>query len=343
MIDKVLFGRCADGFPVFRYRISGENGAYADVLDYGATIQSIVVPDAHGCLTDVVLGYDTLADYEKGQVYFGATVGRHANRIGGGQFTLNGKTYTLEKNSGPNHSHGGLIGFDRRMFTAEILGDQLAMHLRSQDGDRGYPGNLTLTVTFSFSAEHALTIHYLATTDQDTVVNLTNHSYFDLSGGRNPMGQILRIQADRYTENDENTLPTGRILPVRGTAFDFTQEKAVGRDIGAEEEQLLRCRGYDHNYVLDNHGKLQPFAWLRSPETGISMTAETDMPGVQLYSGNYVEGRGKGGRIYGPRDGVCLETQFFPNAMAIDEFKKPILRAGAVYDHTTIYRFGLQA
>lgn len=342
MIEKMPFGVCADGTPVHRYRIFGEAGAYVDVLDYGATIQSIVVPDGSGCPRDVVLGYDSLTDYEQGQVYFGATIGRHANRIGNGQFTLGGTTYQLEKNSGPNHSHGGMEGFDRRMFTAEILGDELAMKLCSPDGDQGYPGTLDLTVTFSFS-DNALKIHYLATTDRDTVVNLTNHSYFDLSGGQNPLGQRLRMAAEFFTENDENTLPTGRILPVRGTAFDFTEEKTVGRDLGNYEEQLLLCRGYDHNYVLENRGTLQAFAWLHSPETGITMTAETDMPGVQLYSGNYVEDRGKGGRNYGPRDGICLETQYFPNAMAIEAFEKPILRAGAVYDHTTVYRFGVEA
>lgn len=339
MITSHPFGTLSDGTPVTRYRLSGGKHAHVDILDYGATVQSLVVPDRCGRPTDVVLGYDDARGYETGQVYFGATIGRHANRIGGGVFTLNGVTYTLAQNNGPNHSHGGPIGFDRRLFDAEIAGDQLILRLVSPDGDQGYPGTLSLAVTFSFSRGNALTIRYEATTDRDTVVNLTNHSYFDLSGGIAPMGQLLRLDADYFTENDENTLPTGRILPVAGTAFDFTAEKPVGRDIESGEEQLRLCRGYDHNFVLKNSGQLQPFARLYSEETGISMTAATDLPGVQLYSGNYVEGRGKGGRRYNIRDGVCLETQFFPNAMAIDGFQKPILRAGETYDHTTVYQF----
>jgi aldose 1-epimerase len=311
-----------------------------DILDYGGTVASLVVPDKDGVLRDVVLGYDSLEGYIQGQLYFGATVGRHANRIGGGTFTLNGTTYALEKNSGPNHSHGGFRGYEHRMFQGEMHGDTLNLHLHSPDGDQGYPGELNLTVSFSFSQENALTIRYQATTSRDTVVNLTNHSYIDLSGGANPMGQLLRLSADAYTENDENTLPTGVIAPVEGTPFDFRQEKALGRDIALENQQLQFCRGYDHNFVLCGGGKLSEFARLRSPETGITMTAATDMPGVQLYTGNFIE-EPKGKRPYGPRDGVCLETQFFPNAMAIPAFQKPILRAGAVYDHQTVYAFSV--
>jgi aldose 1-epimerase len=340
MISCYPFGSLADGTPVTRYRLTGGNGAYVDILDYGGTVASLVVPDKDGVLRDVVLGYDSLEGYIQGQLYFGATVGRHANRIGGGTFTLNGTTYELEKNSGPNHSHGGFRGYEHRMFQGETQGDTLLLHLHSPDGDQGYPGELNLTVSFSFSQENALTIHYQATTSRDTVVNLTNHSYFDLSGGADPMSQLLRLSADAYTENDENTLPTGVISPVEGTPFDFRQEKALGRDIGVENQQLQFCRGYDHNFVLGNGGAFLEFARLRSPETGITMTAATDMPGVQLYTGNFIE-EPKGKRPYGPRDGVCLETQFFPNAMAIPAFQKPILRAGAVYDHQTVYAFSV--
>jgi aldose 1-epimerase len=311
-----------------------------DILDYGGTVARLVVPDKDGVLRDVVLGYDSLEGYIQGQLYFGATVGRHANRIGGGTFTLNGTTYELEKNSGPNHSHGGFRGYEHRMFQGETQGNTLLLHLHSPDGDQGYPGELNLTVSFSFSQENALTIHYQATTSRDTVVNLTNHSYFDLSGGADPMGQLLRLSADAYTENDENTLPTGVISPVEGTPFDFRQEKALGRDIGVENQQLQFCRGYDHNFVLGGGGAFLEFARLRSPETGITMTAATDMPGVQLYTGNFTQ-EPKGKRPYNPRDGVCLETQFFPNAMAIPAFQKPILRAGAVYDHQTVYAFSV--
>lgn len=336
MIEQTPFGTLSDGTVVTCYRLYGGGGACVNVLDYGATIQSILVPDRHGLLTDVVLGYDHAADYARGTFYFGATVGRHANRIGGGNFSLNGVTYRLETNSGPNHAHGGFSGYDKRMFRGEVRGDRLRMRLVSPDGDQGYPGRLTLTVTFTFSPFNALRIEYFAETDKDTVVNLTNHSYFDLSSGRDPMGQLLRLRAKRYTENDGDTLPTGVIADVRGTPFDFTAEKSIGRDLGQDHIQLKNCRGYDHNFVLERPGN---FAWLRSPATGIAMTAATDMPGVQLYSGNWVrELRGK--RPYGPRSGVCLETQFFPNAMGLKNFRKPILRAGEVYDHWTEYWFG---
>ncbi len=336
MITAREFGRLGDGTMVTCYRLSDGQGSYADILDYGGTVQSLVVPDRNGTPTDVVLGYRTAGGYEQGQLYFGATVGRHANRIGGGQFLLNGKTYTLEKNSGPNHSHGGFRGYHQRMFSAEIQEDTLCLRLLSPDGDQGYPGTLRVEVRFSFSPSRVLTICYEARTDRDTVVNLTNHSYFDLSGGRDPMGQLLRLRAERYTENDENTLPTGVISPVAGTPFDFTVEKPLGRDIDAP--QLRAYRGYDHNYVLRGDGE---FALLRSPATGIVMTASTDLPGVQLYTGNWIE-EPLGKRPYGPRAGVCLETQFFPNAMAIDAFEKPILRAGAVYRHSTAYALGVE-
>lgn len=337
MITSCFFGSLTDGTPVTRYRLPGGGGAYADILDYGGTIQALVVPDREGRPTDVVLGYDTPREYQAGQLYFGATIGRHANRIAWGRFILEGKTYTLDCNCGPNHSHGGLQGFDRKMFRGEVDGDFLHLQLVSPHGDQGYPGRLTVTVTFSFSRDNVLIIRHRAVTDQTTLVNMTSHSYFDLSGGQNPMGQRLRLRSDTFAENDENTLPTGRLLPAAGTAFDFTREKPVGRDIDLPEEQLLRCRGYDHSFVLREG--LADFASLWSPETGIAMEAAADLPGVQLYSGNYVEGVGKGGRIYHPRDGVCLEPQFFPNAMALEGFQKPILRPGEVYDHKIVYRF----
>lgn len=343
MITSHPFGTLSDGTAVTCYRLSGGNGAWVEVLDYGATVRSVVVPDRNGQLTDVVLGYDDVRGYAQGTLYFGATVGRHANRIGLGRFCLNGISYQLEQNCGPNHSHGGLRGYHQRLFTAEIQGETLRMHLVSPDGDQGYPGTLRLTVSFTFSRDNVLTIHYSAHTDRDTVVNLTNHSYFDLSGGLEPMGQTLRLDAKYYTENDENTLPTGVIAPVSGTPFDFTAEKPLGQDIGQPHPQLQFCRGYDHNFVLENGGALRSFALLRSPVTGIAMTAATDMPGVQLYTGNWVqEPRGKAGRHYGERDGVCLETQFFPNALAVDAFQKPILRAGEAYDHTTVYAFSAE-
>ena len=339
MITPLPFGTLQDGTPVTLYRLYGKEHSHADILDYGATVQAIRVPDKDGMLTDVVLGYDDVRLYETRDLYFGATVGRHANRIGLGRFTLNHTLYQLEINNGPNHLHGGSNGYHQRMFRAEVQNEVLKLSLTSPDGDQGYPGTLNLTVSFSFDTENRFSIHYEASADQATLVNLTNHSYFDLSGGRVPMGQTLQLDADRFTENDENTLPTGRILDVANTPFDFRKAKPVGRDLGANHPQLINCRGYDHNFVLKGDG-FRPFACLSSPESGITMTAATDMPGVQLYSANFVdETNGKSGRHYGPNSAVCLETQFFPNAMAIDHFKKPILRAGDLWDHTTIYSF----
>ena len=339
MITARDFGILPDGRKVTCYRLTGGDDAFAEVLDYGGTIRSVVVPDREGKPVEVVLGYDDLQGYIEGTCFFGATVGRHANRIGNAAFTLNGRTYSLAKNNGPNNLHGGPEGFDRRLFTGEVIGDRLRLSLVSPHMDQGFPGELRLTVTFRFSSENALSIRYEAVCDQDTVANFTNHSYFDLSGGVSPMGQLLRLDADRFCEGDKNTLPTGHLLDVAGTPFDFRTEKPVGRDVDADDIQLTLGGGYDHNYVLNNGGTYQEFAWLRSPETGIAMTAATDLPGVQLYSGNNIVGRGRNGGNYAPRDGVCLETQFFPNALAVEGWEKPILRAGECFEHTTVYAF----
>ena len=338
MITSQPFGALSDGTPVTRYLISNGN-MQVGILDYGATIQSITVPDKVGVPVDIALGYDTASGYEQGSGCLGATVGRHANRIGGAAFTLGGATYHLEKNNGPNSLHSGTDSYYRRMFAAKVEGDALKLCLTSPDGDQGFPGKLELTVTYTLSDENELLVHFEAASDRDTIVNLTNHSYFDLSGGQDPMGQLLRLDAEAFCENDENILPTGRLLPVAGTAFDFRREKAVGADLNRKEIQLSRCGGYDHNFVLSADGALRDFAVLRSPVTGIAMTVATDLPGVQLYSANSLGGAGKNGRAYGPRRGVCLEPQFYPNAMAIESFQKPILRAGEQYDHSISYRF----
>ena len=339
MITASPYGTLHDGTPVTRYRLQAGPAAYADVLDYGATLQSLVLPDRNGNPVDVVLGYDSIRGYEAGDCYFGATVGRCANRIGNAAFTIDGTAYSLDANDGKNHLHGGLEGFDSRMFTAEISGETLLLSLVSPDGDQGYPGRLSLTVAYSFDEDKVLTLRFRAGTDRDTVVNLTNHSYFDLSGGRAPMEQRLQLHADRFCENDEHTLPTGRLLPVHGTPFDFTTEKPLSRDLSAEDPQLLLCNGYDHNFDLGGSGALRPAARLRSDDTGVAMTLSTDMPGVQLYTGNFVHGTGKGGREYHAHDAVCLEPQFFPNAMAVEDFEKPILRAGETYDRTIVFAF----
>lgn len=339
MISSRPFGTLSDGFPVTCYRLTGSGGAYADILDYGATVQSIVVPDKTGRLIDVALGYDTPEGYENGTCFLGCTVGRHANRIGGGSFPLNGMTYQLEKNDGENNLHSGPNGYEKRFFQPEIHGDTLVMKLHSPHMDQGFPGGLELAVAFSFSQDNALRIHYTAVSTEDTLVNITNHSYFDLSGGQAPMDQLLHIDADFYTENDAGTLPTGVIASVAGTPFDFRREKPIGQDIDTDHIQLKYCGGYDHNFVLNTDGRLRPVATLRSLLTGIKMTVETDMPGIQFYSGNSLTDAGGKNGGYSPRDGVALESQFFPNAMAFSHFPRPVLRAGETWNHTTIYRF----
>lgn len=345
MITVKPFGTLKDGTAVACYTLAAnaqEGSPYVAILDYGATVQAICVPDRDDNLRDVVLGYDTPIGYEEGDMYIGSVVGRHANRIGCGKFTLNGKEYQLECNDGPNHLHGGLNGYHQRMFDAEIDGDTLRLTLLSPDGDQGYPGNLKLTVEYTFTSELALKIHYLAETDQDTVINVTNHSYFDLSGGINPTGQCLRLAASAVTDNDKNTLPTGEITPVEGTPFDFRSEKPLADGIHSGDPRITAFKGYDHNFILDTDRESPEMAWLQSPDTGITLTMSTDLPGMQLYSGNFVNAPcGKQGKAYGQWSAVCLESQSFPNGMAIEHFPKPILRAGDTYDHTTVYRFGI--
>ena len=250
MITARDFGILPDGRKVTCYRLTGGDDAFAEVLDYGGTIRSVVVPDREGKPVEVVLGYDDLQGYIEGTCFFGATVGRHANRIGNAAFTLNGRTYSLAKNNGPNNLHGGPEGFDRRLFTGEVIGDRLRLSLVSPHMDQGFPGELRLTVTFRFSSENALSIRYEAVCDQDTVANFTNHSYFDLSGGVSPMGQLLRLDADRFCEGDKNTLPTGHLLDVAGTPFDFRTEKPVGRDVDADDIQLTLAQQYNVSGAL---------------------------------------------------------------------------------------------
>lgn len=344
MITSYSFGQLPDGTPVTRYRLQNGENAYVDILDYGATIQSLVMPDKYGMPVDVVLGYDTLEGYTQGTLYFGATVGRHCGRIGGGQFTLNRRIYILDKNSGPNHIHGGLTGFHQRMFTAEALPNNcLCLHLTSPDGDQGYPGTLELSVYFTLFPNNTLVIRYRGRTDQDTLLNLTNHSYFDLSGGQDPMGQSLFVDAETYAENDENTLPTGVLSPVMGTPFDLSRGKLLRQGLGEEHPQLELCRGYDHSFLLRRSGAFREFARLKSPLTGIAMQVATDLPAVQVYTANFVEEKhGKGGAHYQPHSAVCLETQFLPNAMNIPGAEAPILRAGAEYDHSTAFLFSAE-
>ena len=331
-IERKPFGKTARGEAVTLFEIRTPE-LTARILDYGATVQALLVPDKNGKPVDVVLGHDTIEGYETHDGYLGACVGRVANRLGGAQFTLNGKTYILAKNDGKNHLHGGLRGFDKYVWDAEVLEDGVKFSRVSLDGEEGYPGTLRVSVSYRV-ANGALTITYDAVSDQDTLCNLTNHSYFNLNGGGTALSHTLQIHADRFTENSDQCMPTGKILPVDGTPFDFRAPKPVGRDIGQDDVQLRNCGGYDHNFCLADTGALLPAAVLSSAESGVTM------PGVQLYAANFLgPWTGKGGAMYEKRDAVCLETQFYPNAMQCEAFRKPVLKAGERYHQVTVYAF----
>ena len=338
MITKRPFGTLADGRAVTCWTITSDDGLSADILDYGATIRSIRVPDKNGNLTDVVLGYDTIEGYTGNRGYYGATIGRFGNRIGGGEFDLNGKHYVLAKNNGVNHLHGGNVGFDKRIWNAEEVSDGVVFSRVSPDGEEGYPGTLNVCVKFSWQGS-GLEIRYHAVSDQDTVINLTNHSYFNLNGHGDVQKQTLMIQADSFTINDEGCLPTGEIVSVAGTAMDFRMPKAIGRDADADEICVKYSKGYDANFVLNG---ASPAAVAHSDESGITMTMTTDQPGVQLYTANAMAPRiGKAGQEYGHRAAFCLETQHFPDCIHHPDWPSCVLRAGEIFESVTTYAFSV--
>ena len=330
-VEKKPFGVTKGGEAVNIYCIKNDMLA-VEIMEYGAAIRSLLVQRG-GAWTDVVLGYDTLREYEENDGYLGACVGRVGNRIGGAGFTLNGKTYTLARNDGENHLHGGVRGFDKYVWTAEELPDGVRFARVSPDGEEGYPGTLHAAASYRLQG-NTLVIEYEASADQDTLCSLTNHSYFNLNGSGSVLGHTLQINADEFLENSAATLPTGRWLPVAGTPFDFRVPKRVGQDIGTDDIQLRNCGGYDHNFCLTG----ETAAVLRGDVSGITMTVRTTLPGMQLYAANFLtERRGKNGAVYMPRAALCLETQFFPNAMACEDFEKPILRAGELWrEHTAL-------
>lgn len=340
-LTTVPFGRLSDGADVTAFCLENSAGASITLLDYGATVQSLCVPARSGGTVDVVLGYDSAGEYETNDGYLGATIGRVGNRIGGAAFSLNGVTYPLAKNDGRNHLHGGVRGFDRRMWSIETETErnQLICSRLSPDGEEGYPGNLRVRVAFTLTENNALRIAYDANTDRDTLVNLTNHSYFNLNGGGSVLDHRLQVYAERFCENDADCLPTGRLFETDGTPFDFRAGKQIGADIGKDDEQLRRGGGYDHNFCLS--GKRA--AVLYSETTGIELTVDTDMPGMQVYSANALTERlGKGDVLMRPRSAVCLETQLFPNAMNCWGFPSPVLRAGMHLHSETIYSFRIR-
>lgn len=342
MVTKRDFGYTSRDESVECYRITDADGSYAEILTYGATLRALCVPDRDGRLTDVILGYDTVEEYETKGGFLGATVGRFANRIGNARFTLNGVTYQIAKNDGENVCHGGLKGFDKHLFRATVGENEVTFTRFSPDMEECFPGNLILAVTFRFS-DHALTITYRALSDKDTVVNFTNHAYFNLAGEGDILDEILTVNADRVGENDAHCLPTGRLNDVSGTPFDFRAGKAIGTDIAADDEQIKWFGGYDHNFGIGEQGILKQAATLVSPKNGIVMTTETTCPGMQVYTANGMSGKKTGkGRVFCKHAAVCLETQGYPDAPNNAHFPSAVLRAGEAYESVTRYTFGVR-
>jgi aldose 1-epimerase len=341
MIASELLGSLPDGRAVPVFTLIGIGGAEVRVTAYGAIVLSIRVPDRDGALDDVVLGYDGLDGYLRDRCFMGAVVGRYGNRIRGGRFTLDGREVVLETNDGPNHLHGGHHGFHRRLWTAEPEGDDaVRLGLVSADGDGGYPGRLEASVTYTLTPRNELVVDYDVTTDRATVVNLTQHGYFNLAGAGTVLDHQLTIDADRYTPVDETLIPTGALDAVEGTPFDFRHPRAVGERIAAAHPQLDIARGYDHNFVRPSEG-LGRVARVLEPRSGRVMDVLTTEPGVHFYSGNFLAGepRGKGGRTYAPHDGLCLETQHFPDSPNRPEFPSTVVRPGHAYRSRTVFAF----
>lgn len=344
------FGKTTTGETVYRYVLKNNKGIEAVVISYGATLVSIQAPDRNGKMGDLVLGYDTLDGYEKDKSYFGATIGRYGNRIAGGQFALDGLVFHLPTNDGPNCLHGGTRGFNKRVWTGvdHSRDDAYVLELNytSQDGEEGFPGTLQVKVTYTLPLDRSeLQIDYSATTDKDTVVNLTNHSYFNLSGVANSeiLSHQLLLHASKFTPVDARLIPTGALQTVEDSPFDFSKPTAIGAHINQDNEQLKFGRGYDHNWVLEKtpNSNVQLAATVFEPSSGRVLEVLTTEPGIQFYSGNFLDGtvRGKDGQLYAHRTGFCLETQHFPDSPNHPNFPSTTLKAGQTYRSTTVFRF----
>jgi aldose 1-epimerase len=352
-VDVQPFDETAGGEQVDVYTLRNANGVTVRAINYGGIILSLEVPDRDGRLEDVVLGYESLAEYEADSPYFGAIIGRYGNRIAGGEFELDGETYSLAVNNGPNHLHGGIRGFDKVVWDARPVeadgGVGIVFTYTSEDGEEGYPGTLSAEVTYTLTDDDELIFDYVATTDKATPINLTQHSYFNLAGfdgAGDVLGHELMLDADGFTPVDETLIPTGEVRPVAGTPFDFTSPRPIGERINDEEnEQIAHGGGYDHNFVLNREGANadEPVlaARVHEPSSGRVMEVYTTEPGVQFYSGNFLDGSltGKSGVVYAHRSGFCLETQHFPNSPNEPSFPSTILRPGETYRSQTTYRF----
>ncbi|HLZ90820.1 MAG TPA: aldose epimerase family protein [Candidatus Acidoferrum sp.] len=353
-IRKQSFGKTVGGEPIDLYSLTNKKGMEVSITNYGATVVSIQAPDRAGKTADVVLGFDTLEGYESGKAYFGATVGRYGNRIGGGKFSLDGKTYTLPQNNGKNTLHGGITGFNKKVWKAKEMaskdGESLELSYLSPDGEEGFPGNLSVKVVFTLPAErNELIIDYRATTDKDTVLNLTNHSYFNLAGEGNGdiLEQVLKLNAKKFTPVDQGLIPTGELRDVAGTPMDFTTSTAIGKRINEKYEQLVVGKGYDHNWVIaraEGAKGLTLAAEAYDPKSGRQLDVLTTEPGVQFYSGNFLDGsaKGKGGKAYGQRAAFCLETQHFPDSPNHANFPSTVLKPDSVFHSKTVFRFSVK-
>ena len=349
-ISKAPFGKTKDGTPVDLYTLSNDSGMTAKITNYGGTVTQLHVPDSNGQVADVVLGYDQLASYIRASPYFGCITGRYANRIAKGKFSMGGGldtfNYQLATNNGPNHLHGGEVGFDKKVWTAkEVSGPGKAgieLSYTSPDGEEGYPGTLDTTVTYWLNTNNELRIEYRATTDQATHLNLTHHSYFNLAGAGS--GDILdhkiELFASKFVPTDSTGIPLGELRSVRGTPFDFLAPHAIGERINADDPQIVAGKGYDHTWVIDGRG-MRLAARVTEPASGRVMDVLTDQPGIQFYTGNYLDGsnHGKGDKVYKYRTGLCLETQVFPDSPNRPEYPSSLLEPGDTYTHTCVYRF----
>lgn len=350
-ISKESYGKTPEGQTVDLYTLTNSHGMQAKITNYGGIVVSLTAPDRNGKFDDVVLGLGSLDAYLKGHPYFGAIVGRYANRIAKGHFKLNGVDYKLAVNNGENHLHGGIKGFDKVIWdattvqTKDLVG--ISLSYVSKDGEEGYPGSLAVRVIYTLTSNNELKIDYSATTNKDTVVNLTHHSYFNLAG--EGVGDILnhqlQINASRFTPTDAGSIPTGELRLVRGTPFDFNTSTAIGARINQTDQQLQFGNGYDHNWVLNGHtGELRQAATVFEPTTGRTMQVWTTEPGIQFYTGNFLDGTltGPRGQAYQRRSGFCLETQHYPDSPNEPGFPTTVLKRGARFRSTTVYRFGVR-
>jgi len=346
-VEQRPYGTMPDGAPIEMYTLSNANGMRAEIITYGGAVVSLTAPDKAGKYEDVVYGMENIAGYtgDPKPPFFGALIGRYGNRIGHGQFTLEGKTYNLLKNDGDNTLHGGPEGFDKRVWKGRPLnGKEQAVELTytAKDGEEGFPGNLTARVVYTLTDKNELKIEYTATTDKPTVVNLTNHSYFNLACDGTILDHQVTINADRFTPVDKGLIPTGELRPVKGTPFDFTKPTRIGARINDKDEQLEYGRGYDHNWVLNRTGAGSiKAAEVYEPKSGRVMEVWTTEPGLQFYTGNFLDGtiHGKGGKVYPHRGAFCMETQHYPDSPNHPSFPSTELKPGQTYRTTTIYRF----